>query len=355
MRSTELATGKRRRVTLVEIASAAQVSKSTASLVLNSRPNVIPISESTKRRVLDAAAKLGYRPSAAAKALATGRSHTALIVSLDFWDEHLFLRLKGIEAHLVPLGYSTRICTLDAPVGLRAFSEILHSGQADGVLLSGATMPDTQPLVRSLCQQASAEGVPVVGMSNSFPPDCVQYVADIANRSGADEAVSHLIGHGHRRIAFLSVSGQAWAEERQRGYLEALERADIPVDPNLIVTGHLSQGWAYEATQQLADTEDFTAMFVVVDRLAIPALSALKAAGRRVPEDCALIGFDNDYTVMRFTDPPVTTVENPYYDTGKLAAAMLVDLIEDRPMDHVTLPVHLVIRRSCGCTDAPQT
>ncbi len=345
--------GRKRVVTLSEIARVAQVSKSTVSLVLNGRQNDIRISETTTNRVLDAAKRLGYRPNAAAKALATGRSDTILMVSFDLWDENLVERLRGAEAYFVPRGYSIRMCTVDATGGLSSYSDTLRTGQADGVLLTGVATRDAYPILQDLRSKADAAGVPVVAVADAFPRDLVQNVAHIDDESGSKDAVSHLIEHGHKRILFLGVDGQYWSERRQNGYTAALVAAGITIDPALIVLGDRSQTWAYEATLKLVESIDFTAMFVVTDNMALAAMSALTESGKKIPDDCAIIGFDNNEKMARFTCPPLTTVNNPFYDAGKAAAEMLVDLIDKRPVRPVLLPVSLVKRRSCGCNSHP--
>jgi LacI family transcriptional regulator len=340
---------QKKKITMLEIARAANVSKATVSLVLNDSPNPIPISEATRQRVIEAARQLGYRPNAAAKALATGKSSTILMVAFDLWDENLVERLRGAEAHLVPSGYSLRMCTVDAKGGLNSCSEILRTGQADGVLLTGMATVETYPVLHSLREEAVSAGLPVIALADAFPQVYVGSVAAIDDERGAEEAVTHLIEHGHRRILFLGVADVAWAASRRRGYEKAHEKAGITIVPELIVIGDRSQTWSYETTLKLVDSVDFTAMFAITDNMAVAAMSALKAAGKRVPEDCAIIGFDNNDKVARYTDPPLTTVDNPFYETGKLAAEMLIDMIESRPPKSVTLPVSLVIRQSCGC------
>lgn len=340
---------KRKRVTLLEIAQAANVSKSTVSLVLNNSPNAIPISEATRQSVLETAKMLGYRPNAAAKALATGRSNTVLMVAFDLWDENLAERLRGTEAFLVPAGYSVRMCTMDSAIGFGAYTELLRSGQADGVLLTGISTPDTYPMLRDLAQEAKEEGIPVVALADAFPRECVEIVADIEDQKGAEDAVRHLIEHGHRTIVLLGVKDQRWAVNREKGYRAALDGAGIPVDPSLVVLGDRSQTWAYNTTLELCKSLKFTAMFVVTDNMAVAAMSALHVSGRKVPDDCAIIGFDNNEKMAKYTDPPLTTVDNPFYDTGRQAAEMLIDMIEDRPLKRKPLPASLVIRQSCGC------
>ena len=349
LRMSENITNRPGKVTMAEIARVANVTKSTVSLVLNNSPHRVPISDATRQRVLEAAKRLGYRPNAAAKALATGRSNTILMVAFDLWDENFIERLKGAEEYLVPAGYSTRMCTVDAKGGLSAYTEILRTGQADGVLLSGMATHDTYPILKELCREADTVGVPIVSLANAFPDEYISIGAYVDDKDGAEKAVMHLIGHGHRRILLLGIEGQQFARNREQGYRTALENAGIPIDPELIVLGKPTQMWAYETTLKIAKSLDFTAMFVMIDNMAIAALSALKASGKRVPEDCALVGFDNNEKFARFTDPPITTIDNPFFETGKRAAELLVDIIDKKDVKTVILPVDLVVRQSCGC------
>ena len=344
-----LRTRTRRKVTLQEIADAAGVSKSTVSLVLNERPNALPISERTRRRVADAAERLGYRPNAAAKALATGRSYTVLLATLDFWDEHLVQRLAGIESYLAPHGYTMRLSTVDSHTGLGPTTEILRSGQADGILLSGVMTAETFEPARALRDEAEANGIPLIALSNTFPSDLMDVACEIEDENGAYLAVQHLIEHGHRKIAFLGVEQQGWSVLREQGYRRALADAGIAVDPQLIVASERKQSSAYENVVRMSHELDFTAMFVVTDHQAVAAMTALKASGRRVPEDCALTAFDDNPTIAPYADPPLTTIHNPFVEVGRRSAEKLLRMIEGLPYNVETLPVSLVIRRSCGC------
>lgn len=342
-----------RRVTIAEIANAAGVSKSTVSLVLNNTSNLIPISDSTRQRVLDAAKTLGYRPNAAARSLVTGRSNTILMAVVGAKDHHLFERVQGAEAYLAPLRYPLHMCTVDQNVGLSPFFEVIRSDRADGILLTGFATEESNTLLRQLYEEAKSLSKPVVGIANAFPQEYVDAVPNVDDISGAKYAVSHLIEHGHRRIAMIGIANQPWSSDRLKGYYLAHKEADIPVDTGLIKTVNLDsnlQGSVADAVKELISGSDFTALFVVLDMMAIAAISALKSSGRNVPDDCAIIGYDNDELYAAFTAPPLTTVKNPFYEQGIAAAQLLVSLIEGKKVDSIQLPVSLVVRRSCGCS-----
>lgn len=343
---------RKERVTIAQIAKAAEVSNATVSLVLNNTSNAIPISDATRKRVFDTARKLGYRPNAAARSLVTGRSNTILMAVVGAKDNHLFERIQGAEAYLTPLRYPLHMCTVDQNVGLRAFMEVIRSDRADGVLLTGFATADTHSLLLELYSETKTLQKPVVAIANTFPSDCIEAVPHVDDVSGAEQAVSHLIEHGHKRIAIIGIAEQPWTADRLKGYYNAHERAGVHIDPELIKLGTLDgdiQNWVYDTAIELARTQDFSAMFVVQDVMAIAAMSALKSIGRKIPEDCAIIGYDNDEMFARFIDPPLTTVQNPFYQQGVAAAQLLVNLIEGKAHEQVPLPVSLVIRKSCGC------
>lgn len=344
---------KKDRVTLVEIARESGVSKSTVSLVLNSTSNLIPLSDATRKKVLETAKLLGYRPNAAARSLVTGRSQAVLVAVLESRDTHLLLRIQGAESHLAPRRYAIHLCTVHSQVGLRAYHEVIRSDRADGVLLSGVASPDTLPLLQEMYTEAKESGKPVVAMTNAFPPEYSDAVASLDDVSGAEQAVSHLIQHGHHRIAVLGVSDQPWVEERIRGYELAHEKAGLPVDPDLIAVltrfdDNLYRG-IYQTTLEMVKSKEFTAIFAMNDVMAVSAMAALKRAGKNIPIDCAIIGFDNDSILAEPSNPPLTSVDNPFFELGREAARLMIELIEGRPVEPILFPASLVIRQSCGC------
>ena len=341
---------QKRRVTITDIARIAQVSKSTVSLVLGHGPSAFPISAATREKVLTTAREMGYKPNGAARALVTGRSNCILIVVFGGWDENLLARLRGLESYFVPHGYSIRLCTIIEELDLMGFHDIIQTGQADGVLLTGLYVNAKAHLLARIREATQAQGIPTIALADVFPEGSVDRVIEMDEEAGAEAAVAHLIAHGHRRIALISVVDQTWALKRECGYKQALAKAGLELDPALIAVGPLDQEWVYRFVGEMARTRAFTAIFVVLDFLALPALAALKTAGRRVPEDCALIGFDNTASFAGFIDPPLTTVANPIVEASQAAGELIIAMSKQAAVNSVPpLPTRLVIRRSCGC------
>jgi LacI family transcriptional regulator len=172
---------------------------------------------------------------------------------------------------------------------------------------------------------------------------------DIDNVAGAYSAVTHLVRLGRRRIACITgPSGSLAAADRKRGYLNALQERRVPVDESLIVYGDFTETSSYEAMRRLL-RYGLDAVFVASDSMALGALRALREAGKGVPDDVAMVGFD-DMPQAATADPPLTTVRQPIQRAGVLAVEMLIDILENgaEPARRIILPTELVIRESCG-------
>lgn len=325
------------------MAARAGVSRTTVSFVLNARADA-GIPEETRRRVQEAARELGYHPHGAARALAGGASHTIGLVLRQSpeqvsMDALLAETLWGIGSEAHQGGYRVLVEPL-SPDGGR-YSDLVLSQRVDGLIVSGPRTDDEElvALVR--------DGFPII-LQGSLPSLDAPSV-DVDNRAGARIAVEHLLGLGHRRIACITNAPLAYtaAADRLAGYRDALEAAGIPADPELVVEGDFDAASGRAAMSGLlAVAPDVTAAFVASDIVAFGALRALREAGRRVPADVSVVGFD-DIPLARHFDPPLTTIRLPARDLGAAAGRALVERLAGRAGSARTLlPTELVVRDS---------
>jgi LacI family transcriptional regulator len=349
-------------VTAVDVARRAGVSIATVSRVLHRTVNV---SEEVTARVLEAVTELGYVPHAAARNLAQGRTATLGLLLPEIGLGFFSPMLRGIESAARQAGYDLLIATHygddprppDGERGeaqqvagpeLRRRERLVPLGphNTDGLLIF-ADNADVAEMERS-----HRRGFPVVLLYRSAPEGLPIPYVTIENQAGARQAVDHLIeAHGRRRIAFLR--GPAANEDaywRERGYRESLATHGIPFDPALVADGEFQEERArVEVERRLAEGLELDAIFAADDDSAGGALIALAQAGKRVPQDVALVGFD-DTLVSRYLSPPLTTVHAPTELVGREAMRQLVRLITTGEAEPVTLlPTRLVIRQSCGC------
>jgi LacI family transcriptional regulator len=332
----------RRRPTSADVAARAGVSRTTVSFVLNDRPGA-NISPSTRSRVLEAAADLGYHPHASARGLAGGKSHILGFVLRQSpeqvaGDGTLAETLSGLAAAARTAGFRVMVEPLDPSAG--SYETLLRSQHADGLVVSGPRIDD-----RGLAQLA-ADGFPIV-LQGSLPGTTAPSV-DVDNVSGARRAVEHLIGLGWKRIACITNAPLAYTAARERldGYRAALEAAGLPYEASLVEEADFDAGSGHRAMARLLARERIEAVFVASDVVAFGAVAAIREAGLRVPEDLSVVGFD-DIALAAFFDPPLTTVRLPAYDLGLAAGTALLDRVAGRHVpDRTLLPTELIVRSS---------
>lgn len=330
--------------TIADVGRAAGVSIATVSRVLNGSA---PVAPETARRVQAAVAALNFTPRSAARILASRRTNTIglllPVISGDFFAE----MLHGIESGVVESGFDLLIhSTLSGAGSSQPARRVLGEHNTDGLLVFADSLPE--PELRRL----HAAGLPVVLMHQSSPDGLDIPCVTVENKNGARSLVEHLIhAHGRRCIVFLrGPQGHEDSRWRELGYRQALERHGIAFNPDLIESGNFNTEDARQAMQRLlARGPIFDAVFAGDDDSASGALSALQEAGRQVPEEISLVGFDNA-TFARYLNPALTTMNAHVQQAGYVAAQQLVKLIRTGQADPVTLlPTEMVIRRSCGC------
>lgn len=332
------------RPTLEEIAKVAGVSRSTVSRVINDEPNVRP---AVRQRVWEVVETMGYHPNAAARSLASRRSQVIGViipqtVNTVFADPFFPGVLRGIADAANEHKYHLMLSMVSPPLEEDFYRRALRSQLLDGVVIMSAFLDD--PLIPRLLR----DRIPFV-IIGRYPRESAASYVDADNVRGSRMATAHLLRQGRQRMASITGPASMIAGlDRREGYQTALREADLPLEEKLIVAGDFTEASGYAAMQQLLPQEP-DAVFVANDLMAVGALRAIRQAGRRVPEDVALVGFD-DAQVAAYADPPLTTVRQPVYELGSTAIDLLLRLLESDTQSplRAILPTELVIRASCG-------
>jgi DNA-binding LacI/PurR family transcriptional regulator len=344
-----VSTQPKRRPTLDEVARAAGVSRAAASRAINRSGKVSP---ATREAVERAVRELDYIPNPTARALATQQAG-AVVLAVSHHDPELFADpffaqvIVGVSAVLERTDLVLMLVLAASEHGRTRLERILRSRRADGLML--LSLHGDDPLHRL----AGKLDLPVVYGGRPLDAEPQWYV-DADNRGGARRAAEHLIALGRRRIATITgpLDTDA-AVQRLRGHREALAVAGL--DTTRTVEGDFTEAGGCTATRRLLDLyPDLDAVFAASDNMAAGAVRALREARRRVPEDVAVVGFD-DAPVSRLTTPQLTTVQQPIRQLGREMARMLLSLIEGEEPTPLILPTKLVVRGSSvphGATDA---
>lgn len=329
--------------TIYTIAKEAGVSIATVSRAFNNHPR---IGAETKAAILKIAADLGYQPSASARSLATSTTETIALVLPHISDPFFSEIIRGAETvskerHYHLLIYSSQ--DLDAEDSLLSLLPARTDGLVIGSFYSGSQY------IRKLYDQ----GFPLVLLGFALPGLDVNTITP-DNYSGAYELTRHLIEqHGLHKIAFIcGPDFQSHSHERLLGYKKALLECGLPVLPEWIVPGNFDETSGHAAALRLMNLPNPPkAIFAGNDSMAVGALAVANELGFSVPEDIAVMGFD-DIPSAQYLHPPLTTVSVGTYDQGAKAVEMLLERIThpNSPRLEQILPAPVVLRRSCGCT-----
>jgi LacI family transcriptional regulator len=335
------------RLTLEEIAELAGVSRATVSRVVNNHPNV---REEVRQRVQAVIEQTGYQPNQAARSLASKRSNiiglfTPLVGASDLFIDPYYPKLiSGISRECNQMDYVLTLFVLEnRPEEYAKFKRAVSTGLIDGLILTASTKID--PYVPVLKKY----NMPFVMVGNAPEGSNASFV-DVDNVAGAYMATSHLIRTGYKRIGFIAPElNTAVGQDRQMGYLKALNERHISVDPNLTAEADFTFIGGANAMRQLLPYQP-DAVFAGSDSMALGALQAIQEAGLSVPQDIALVGFD-DFPIASTSNPPLTTVRQHVEQVGSIAVRKLVDMIGTggvTTQNGTILPVELIVRRSCG-------
>jgi DNA-binding LacI/PurR family transcriptional regulator len=330
----------KRRPTLDEVALRAGVSRTVASRVIN---NTRDVSGTAREAVRKAVLELGYVPNPTARALATSQAGTVLLaVSHDdpglFADPFFAHVIVGINAALEKTDLVLMLLLADTDRGRERLERVLRSRRADGLMLLALHGEDP------LYQLAERLRLPVVLGGRPLHGQPPAYV-DADNRGGARVGTEHLISSGRHRIA--AITGRQDTQvgvARHQGYREAMAVAGL--DSSRTEQADFTEAGGARAMARLLERwPDLDAVFAESDNMAAGALRALRAAGRTVPDDVAVVGFD-DLPIAQTTDPALTTVHQPVQALGREMAKMLIDLMDGEQPSPLLLPTHLVVRAS---------
>ena len=331
--------------TISDVAKRAGVSPATVSRVMQGAKNVSP---ATRERVEEAIEELGYVPSAVAQSLRSKRTRSLALVVSDITNTFWTTVARGVEDTAQARGYSLLLCNSDEnPAKQQQYLDFLISQQVDGIIIAPYSF-DAGHL-----DKLRARNIPTVVVDRRIEGWDVDSVCS-DSISGARALVRHLIELGHRRIAVLSGPAlTSTAEDRVAGYCMAMVEAGLTLDPCLIRRGEYRSTAGEELTHQVLDEGlEPTAIFAANNLIAMGVIDALEARGLAIPQDIALVSFDDLPNASRLF-PFLTVVAQPVYDMGLNAAQLLLSRLDSegplRPR-HVVLPVRLIVRHSCGST-----
>jgi LacI family transcriptional regulator len=329
--------GQKGKVTLELVAQRAGVSPSTVSRILN---GTAVVSDDKREAVDRAIAELGFVPNPVARGLAGGRTLSIGVLTQAIDSPFYGAELRGIEDECDKAGYNALYVSghWNAAEEARCI-DVLRSRRVDGIIVLTGRLSD-QAL------RACAKALPVVVTGRTLKTGAL-FSLKFDSVGGARLAIEHLLALGHKRIACITGDpAHPDAIERLQGYRQALEQAGIAYDPGLVAAGQFNEASGLLAMERLLDSRQrFTAVFAGNDQMAFGAALALYRRGLRVPDDCSLVGFD-DLGGASYAIPPLTTVHQPGYELGQIAAQAMLQLLGGSKPDVGMPEPRLVVRES---------
>jgi len=330
------------KVTIADIARMAGVSKATVSRVINNKPD--GVGSEVREKILELIDTLGYQPNRVARSLATAQSRELVLILPDITNPFFSVLLRGVEDFAKTKDYTVFLCNTDGDIENEQQQLLGFFGKrVAGVILV-----------------SNAEGYPRLGrIQSSRPPivlldrkakalDCALLI-QTDNESGGRMAARHLLELGRKKIAYLTGPRESEVvKERLKGYRKALAECGVPLRSELVHYGCFSlESGEQLAKELLAGGEAFDSVCCGCDLIAMGAMHTLVQSGLRVPQDVAVMGFDNT-ALGRVFEPSLSTVDQHPYEMGALAAEKLIELIGGEPItnDHILLRSDLVVRKS---------
>lgn len=330
-------------ITIRDVAKKAGVSASTVSRVMREAPNV---RRKTKRRVLRVARKMGYSRDGSARAMVKKRTKTIGVSISDISNPFYPPLARGIENTINKFGYSIILCNTDENSSKEEqYLKVLLEKRVDGLIVSPTST--RVPFLHSFQKR----NIPIVCIDRYLENMEVDTVT-VDNIHGASIAVKHLIKLGHKRIGIIAGSKMATtSQDRLKGYQNALNQYGIKEDRSLITEGNLTIEGSIKAVESLFELKSPpTAVFSSNNLMSMGVYIALKRLGKKIPEDVAVVGFD-DLEWAEALDPPLTAISQPAYTIGATAGQLLIQrLLNEGPRDRqsIVLKTNLVVRQSCS-------
>lgn len=329
--------------TIKDIAQEVGVSYATVSRALNNKYGVKP---DTRQRIMEVARTQGYTPNAIARGLVKQETHSIGLIIPDISNPFFPQVAGGVEDTAKDRGYSVFLCNTNYESDRQAhYMQLLVEKRVDGIILASGFQPG------EISPTASAGAIPIVSLCARFDTLQNSFVV-IDNERGGFIATRHLIEQGYASIGFIGTQSNGFSEgQRFKGYRLALEKFNLPYEERYTFAGDLKRETGHKIIQRVIASADYPrALFVENDLMALGVIQGIKEAGLRVPEDIAVVGFD-DIAFASFPEIGLTTVRQPKFEMGKLAATLLLDTITGvsaTPRKHVLEP-ELVVRTS-SCT-----
>ncbi|WP_054948725.1 catabolite control protein A [Numidum massiliense] len=328
-------------VTIYDVAREAGVSMATVSRVVNANPNVKP---TTRKKVLDAIDRLGYRPNAVARGLASKKTTTVGVVIPDISGAFFAEVARGIEDIANMYHYNIILCNSDEKKEkeIRLINTLLEK-QVDGLIFLGGEVTDEHK------EAFRTTSVPIV-LTATFDDEKQWPSVNIDNLSAAIDATEILIDEGHKDIALISgpLTDPINGYSRYKGYRQALEAREIPFQEEYVRIGDYRYRSGMNVMKELlALDKPPTAVFAASDEMAVGAIHAIQDAGKRVPEDISVVGFDN-IDIASMVRPLLSTIAQPMYDIGAVSMRLLTKLINKESVEdpHVVLQYDVMLRDS---------
>lgn len=327
-------------VTIYDVAREAGVSMATVSRVVNGNPNVKP---ATRKKVMDTIVRLGYRPNAVARGLASKKTTTVGVIIPDISSLFFAELARGIEDIATMYKYNIILCNSDQKLDkeIHLVNTLLEK-QVDGLLFMGSD------ITKEHLEVFATSHAPIVLSATKDPEEKLPSV-NIDNKQAVYDAASFLISKGHSRIGYITgpLEAPLTGQERLAGFRQALAEHNLEVDQQLIVLGDYRYESGYKATEYLASLEQPpTAILALSDEMAIGAIHYYQDNGRSIPEDVEVISFDNT-RLTSMVRPQLTSVVQPMYDIGAVSMRLLTKYMNKEKVDnHLVILPHRLDERS---------